>query len=235
MIVSIHQPDYIPYLGLFYKVSCSDIFVFLDDAQYSNANVHDWNRIKTPQGEYKLKIPVDYAFGDPINQVRPKNELKWREKHLRTLEMNYARASHFSQLFPQFSDLLMADYASLAELNMAISRWIFNGFEFKVEILRSSEMGLHSLREARVIDICLQLGGHKYISGHGAKAYQVEANFNARGLTLAYTDFQPIEYTQLWNKQCGFLKNMSILDYIFNCGFDWQLVLEKMKPIKKNQ
>ena len=88
MVISIHQPDYIPYLGYFYKMSQSDKFVFLDDAQYSNDNMHNWNKIKTPQGELRLKIPVENHLGDAINKVRTKDELGWREKHLKTIEMS---------------------------------------------------------------------------------------------------------------------------------------------------
>jgi len=228
MIVSIHQPDYIPYLGLFYKVSKSDVFVFLDDAQYSNDNVHNWNRIKTPQGECRLKIPVVQHFGDLINQVKPNFQLKWREKHLKTIEMNYARAPYFKEYFPVFSDLLMADYNNLADLNVAINSWMFKQFGFKVKLYRTSGMQIDTVREERVIDICVKLGGTKYISGNGARAYQVEEHFTSCGVQLEYTDYQPIEYPQLWMKQCGFLKNMSALDYVFNCGFDWKQVAEKV-------
>ena len=59
MIVSIHQPDYIPWLGLYYKMAHSDVFVYLDDAQYSNEADHNVNKIKTPQGEFRLKVPVE--------------------------------------------------------------------------------------------------------------------------------------------------------------------------------
>ena len=50
MNVGIHQPDYIPWLGLFYKMYLSDVFIHLDDAQYSNEAAHNYNKIKTPQG-----------------------------------------------------------------------------------------------------------------------------------------------------------------------------------------
>ena len=43
MIVAIHQPDYLPYLGYFYKMSRADVFVYLDDAQYSKGDRHQWN------------------------------------------------------------------------------------------------------------------------------------------------------------------------------------------------
>jgi len=229
MIISIHQPDYIPYLGLFYKISKSDTFVFLDDAQYSNDNVHNWNRIKTPQGECRLKIPVIQHLGDPINRVKTHDELKWKEKHLKTIEMNYGKAVHFGEIFPAFAELLMKDYDSLADLNVAITSWIVKQFGFCVKIHRTSEMEIHSVQETRVIDICVMLGGTTYISGNGARAYQVEEHFTSRGVALQYTDYHPVDYKQLWMKRCGFLENMSVIDYILNCGFDWETVKKQIE------
>ncbi len=226
MIVSIHQPDYIPYIGYFYKIAQSDIFVFLDDAQFSNDNMHHWNRIKTPQGECRLKIPVDYNFGDNINQVRTKDELKWKEKHLKTIEMNYAKAEEFNNIFPKFASILSEEYANLSEMNIRINKWICEGFGIKPKFLKTSEMNINTQREERVIDICLALEGKVYISGNGARAYQVDEHFSARGLTLKYTDYNPIEYKQLWKE---FLPNMSIIDYIFNCGFDWDYIKKELR------
>lgn len=230
MIVSIHQPDYISYLGYFYKISKSDVFVFLDDAQFSNDNMHHWNRIKTPQGECRLKIPVDHHFGDPINAVRTKDELKWKEKHLKTIEMNYKKAPYFSEIFPIFSELLNNDYPNLSELNIAINTWFISQFGFKAKIYKSSDLKLDTVREERVIDIVKMLGGDTYISGHGAKAYQVNDHFTNRGVKLVYTDYQPIEYKQQW-KKVGFLPYMSTLDYVFNCGFNWQYVETAVKEL----
>jgi len=227
MIISIHQPDYIPYLGYFYKLAKSDKFVYLDDAQYSSDNMHNWNKIKTPQGELRLKIPVENHLGDPICGVRTKDELKWKEKQLKTIEMNYGKAPHFAEIFPQFKELLLKDYPNIAELNIAINTWIAQSFGLKTEFFRSSDMDIQSVREERVIDICVALGGDVYISGHGASVYQEEEHFTSRGVELRYTDYEAIEYDQLW-KKAGFLANMSVLDYIFNCGFDWGYVEEQV-------
>ena len=230
MIVSIHQPDYIPYLGFFYKISLSDVFVFLDDAQFSNDNMHHWNRVKTPQGECRLKIPVEQHLGDPINRVRTRDELGWKEKHLKTLEMNYKKAPFFDEVFPKFRELLTADYPSIAELNIAIDTMIARGFGFGAEFHKSSDLGLTTVREERVIDIVKRFGGDVYISGHGAKAYQVDGHFTERGVRLVYTDYKPIEYRQLWPK-AGFLAYMSVVDYLFNCGFDWESVKRSVEEL----
>ena len=229
MIISIHQPDYIPYPGLFYKMYQSEIFVFLDDAQFSNENMHHWNKIKTPQGELRLKIPVEQHLGDTINHVRTRDELKWKEKHLKTIKMNYSKAPYLNDFYPEFEEMLLSKYSSLAEQNITINTRIAEHFGIKSRLYRTSDMVIDTLKEDRVIDICVAFGADTYISGNGARAYQVDGHFTSRGVKLVYTDYHAIEYPQLWKE---FIPNMSIIDYIFNCGFDFDRVLEDIK--KKN-
>lgn len=230
MIVSIHQPDYIPWLGLYYKIAHSDIFVYLDDAQYSNEADHNVNRIKTPQGTLSLKVPVEQHMGDLIHEVRTKDELKWKEKHLKTLQMNYAKSPFFEEIFPSLSEIILAHQGSISDLNMRINEYVCSGFGFKTKIVKSSNLNITTAREERVIDICLNLGASEYLSGNGARAYQVEEHFTEKGLKLTYLDYHPISYKQLWPK-VGFLPCMSVLDYLFNCGFNWEYVEQEVKRI----
>lgn len=230
MVVSIHQPNYIPFLGYFYKISKSDFFVFLNDVQYINDGLTNYNKIKTPQGELRLKIPVDCHFGDEINKVRTKDELNWKEKHLKTIAMNYKKAKFFDEVFPEFAELLSQSYENIAEQNIAINTWIAKSFGFKTKIINSEEINVSTNKEQRIIDIVKKIGGGdtEYLSGKGARKYQDEKHFVCEGIKLTYTDYQPIEYNQQWNK-VGFIQNLSVLDYILNCGFDWELVEAQIK------
>ncbi len=225
MIASIHQPDYIPYIPYFIKIALSDVFVFLDDAQYSNSKMHQWNRIKTPQGECRLKIPVEKAFGCSINQVRTRDELNWKDNHLKTLHLNYVRAPHFDQVYEPFREILMQQYDSLADLNIAVNSWIVGAFGLKTRLVKASDMTIETRSEERILDICNQLGANVYISGNGARKYQVEEHFNARNIELKYVNNTPFVYNQLWNE---FIPNLSVLDFAFNHGFDWDYIMEKV-------
>ena len=230
MIVSIHQPDYIPWLGLYYKIAHSDVFVYLDDAQYSNMADHNVNVIKTSQGSLRLKVPVEQHLGDKILDVKTRDELDWKERHLKTIRMNYSKADYFNQIYPEFERIILDHHGSISDLNIEINRFICDGFGISTKTLKSSDMNINSTREDRVIDICLELGGDEYLSGNGARVYQCEDHFTSRGLKLTYLDYKPIEYKQIWPK-VGFLPNMSVLDYVLNCGFDWDLVEKKVKEL----
>ena len=218
MKVAIHQPDYMPWLGYFYKMSLCDKFVFLDDAQYSTDNIHNWNRIKTPQGELRIKIPVEQKLGYKILEVRTKDELKWKIKHLKNIESFYKRAPFFQEIFPQLETLFKPEYSNLADMNIEIIKWFANHLGITAKFYRSSDFHLNTKREEHVIDICVLLDADVYLSGQGAKAYQIEDHFTDKGIQLKYINFKQTPYEQLWGKD--FLPSMSALDYVMNCGFD---------------
>ena len=222
MKVAIHQPCYMPYLGVFYKMWQSDRFVFLDDAQYSNGYVFDWNRIKTPTGECRIKVPTEKKFGDTLNQIRPKDELGWQNRHLKTIEMCYHKAPYFDDFYPVLKTIILDKYSSLSELNITVMSVIAEKFGIRPDIYYSSRMGITTLKEQRVIDICKQVGATSYISGHGAENYQQGTHFIKEGIKLTYTDYKPVQYQQQWN---GFIPNLSAIDYIFNEGYDFEKVV----------
>lgn len=223
-IISIHQPNYIPWLGYFYKISQSDCFIFLDDAQYSNEGMHNYHYIKTPQGPIRLKVPVQQTLGDKINEVRTKDELDWKNKHLRLIESNYIQAKFFKEVFNDLQSLYSPDYKSIAKMNSSIIIFICKKLGLKTEFLESSSLNIYSSKEEKIIDICQALNANVYLSGTGARAYQNEENFIRRGIQLNYLEYKPFVYPQLWN---GFYANVSVVDYLMNCGYEWKNVIEK--------
>lgn len=228
-VIAIHQPNYFPWLGYFYKIFSSDIFVFLDDAQFSNGGMHNYHYIKTPQGPFRLKIPVTGPFGSNINEIRTNDELGWKERHLKTIMANYKRAPYFDQVFHDIENLLMRSYSDLADMNITMITFICNMFGFNARFERSSVIGTDKTNEERIIEICRILGGDIYYSGTGAKKYQNDKDFASKGITLQYSDFAPFLYPQLWE---GYQPNVSIIDYLMNCGYDWARVADSQKKIK---
>jgi hypothetical protein len=225
-IIAIHQPNYIPWLGYFFKIHQADVFVFFDDAQYSNTGMHNYHYIKTVQGPFRLKIPVIQKLGDRINQVRIRDELRWQVKHLKTIETFYHKAPFFDEVFNDFRSILGFHYENLAEMNSRIIRFFSGKLGISTLFLNSSDLNVDSSREQKIIDICILLNSSIYYSGTGAKAYQYEEDFVSSGLELRYSVFKPFIYPQLFS---GFQSNVTILDYLMNCGYDWNRVIESQK------
>jgi len=225
-IIAIHQPNYIPWLGYFYKIYQSDIFVYLDDAQFSNQGMHNYTYIKTVSGSFRLKYPVYQSLGDKINKVFTKDELGWKEKHLKIIESNYRNTHYFNEVFNDYKKLILADYSNIAELNTAFIDFFAQKLGINAEFIKASELNINLPKVEKIIAICNILGGKVYYSGTGAKAYQKEEYFNSFGIELRYSLFKPVQYPQLWG---GFQSNVSALDFFMNCGYDWNRVLKSQE------
>jgi hypothetical protein len=228
MIVSIHQPNYIPWLGYFFKIFQSDVFVFLDDVQFSNEGMHNFHYIKTPQGPLRLKIPVEQHLGDRIMDVSTKDMLGWKEKHLKSIEANYKKAAFFNVVYDDFRQVLLKNYPTLSAMNVSIIELWMKRLGICTKLVQSSGLSIVTTREEKVLDICSALHATAYCSGVGAKAYQKESDFTQRGLQLEYSIYRPFDYGQLWG---GFQANVTVLDYLMNCGYDWQRVVDNQQEI----
>ena len=56
--VSMMQPFYLPWKGLFDMIHQSDVFVFYDDVQFVSKNWQSRNNIPTANGPVWLTVPV---------------------------------------------------------------------------------------------------------------------------------------------------------------------------------
>lgn len=216
MIISIHQPNYIPWIGYFYKIAKSDIFVFLDDVQYEKNGFTDRNRIKTPQGELYLKIPINLeSHLQKINQIEIREHLGWREKHLKSIDMNYRKSKYYREIFPLMEECLSIASSNLAAYNSQVVKKILDVLDIDTNCIYSHELGITAVGTERLVEIVKCLDGSTYLSGSGGSKYQDEEIFKAHGIQLSYSRFIPPKYTQCWG---DFISNLSIVDYLFNNG-----------------
>ncbi len=213
MIAAIHQPNYIPWLGFFYKVSRCDIFIVLDNVQFIKRGVTHRNKIKTPDGELWVVLPVQNKGS--INEIRLKNNIDWREMHLNYYVHNYRRTKYFEQYFPDLKKIYKTDWEYMSDLNMEVIKYILNELGIRKQIVFASSLKPQGKGTELLIDICKQVGADTYLSGKGGKKYMDEARFFEEDIKLVYSDFVHPVYPQLWR---DFIPNLSILDLLFNCG-----------------
>ena len=98
LIVACHQPNYLPWLGFFHKMRLADVFVILDVVQFPRgASWVNSNRVKTPNGQLWLTIPVrKKGLGlQSIYEVEIDNTHNWKRKHFLALAHSYKRTPYF--------------------------------------------------------------------------------------------------------------------------------------------
>lgn len=219
MIISIHQPYYIPWMGLFHKMYVTDAIVLLDHVQYADKDMQNRNYIKTQQGKLLLSVPVLLpSFDTPAIDVKINNNQNWRKKHWRSIEMSYAKSKYFSNYKDFFQDVYQKEWESLVDLNIEIIRFMANAFGLETKILRSSEMGIAKHKNEQLVEICHKSGADAFVSGaFAAEAYLDHGLFGKNGIELFVHDFTHPEYPQQHGE---FIPRLSAVDLLFNCGRD---------------
>lgn len=217
MIVAVHQPNYLPWLGYFYKIANCDVFVLLDDVQFTKNSYQNRTRIKGPNGSLWLTQPVLHSgrAEQATSEVEFDGRVGWRTKHLKTLSANYGRSPHASAILDACQDWLGGAGSRLSETNIAIITAVARMLGLRAEFVVSSTLKVDLLKGDRVAEICRRLGGTAYLSGAGARSYQTEEQFTERGIELVYSDFKVREYPQLWAEFCP---GLSVIDALFNIG-----------------
>ena len=218
MLVAIHQPEHLPWLGFFEKMLRADLFVLLDDVQFSKGDFQNRNRVKGAGGAQWLTVPVLHRFPQKLNEVLVAGN-DWQAKHWKTLRSCYARAAHFETFAPLFEDFYRRPWARLADLNVAAIELIARclGVERKW-VLASELAGGDGQKSELVLNICKALGASAYYSGRAGSTYLDRESFRRAGIEIVVQNFNHPTYEQLFMKESGFVPNLSAVDLLFNCG-----------------
>lgn len=215
--VAIHQPQYLPWIPYCAKAASCDVFVYLDDVQFQKNGVQNRNQIKTANGSSWLTVPVRASLQNTIQQTLIDNTQTWKQKHLRSIEHAYARAPHKDIIEIGLRQLLDSEWIYLADLNIALTEWMFSILDIQCKRIRSSELDVHGSKDDLVIAICQAVDAKSYLSGQGAKTYQAAEKFEKAGVELTYQQFEVRDYPQCF-PNLGFSPAMSALDLIMNTG-----------------
>lgn len=219
MIVTSHQPNFLPYLGVFYKAYRSNVIVLSDDVLFSKKGMHNYNYIRTKVGSQKITLPVNAHHDTKLCDVMVSEPERSILKIVRTLGEAYAKTEHYDD-GKEILDIIggMAkEGLRMTELNIAVIRHILKRMGIKTHILIATEnLSLAGHKDDRILLMCHQTAGKVYYSGTGAKAYHDEERYRKEGIELIYSDYEPVAYRQKYEP---FLQNMSVIDYIFNEGY----------------
>lgn len=194
MIVTAHQPNFLPGMSIVTKIEDSDAVIWLDEVAYSHGS---WtNRNKLPNGDW-LTVPVaSGSAGQPINRVKlgKKSKGDWREQTVAKLHEHMPSSPELSKV----CEILMRPHKSLIGLNVALldvvlsscdARWYFQsqldgGHETITAVSDAPEELLPiSQRLALMVH---EVGGRTYLSGPSGRHYLDERPFLERDIEVVY-------------------------------------------------
>ncbi len=222
MKVSIHQPQYLPWSPYFKKISEADIFIILDSVDFQKNGLQNRNQIKTSQGAHWLTVPVKQHLGQKICEARIQNSSNWRKKHWQTIQQNYSKAPFFSMYVEELRGIYEHDWTMLGELNVSMLDMFLRWMDIHTQLVSSSKLVATGAASDLVLNLCLEVGSTHYLSGVGGKNYIDLEAFDKAGIEVVFRDpVLPKVYPQCFPK-AGFVKSLSMLDLMLNCGESWR-------------
>ncbi len=225
MTLAGHQPAYLPYLGLFYKMTQCDTFMFVDHAQFEKKAYQNRNYVRSKTGQVLLTVPVltKGRFLQRTDEVMVDNSLPWARKHWRTIWLNYHDAPFFTDHRPFFERTYAETWKRLVDLNVSITLYMMKCFGIDREVVLSSRYDVRGEKTAMLIDMCQKTGADTYVSGWGGKSYVDLDALRCAGLSHRFVRLSHPVYPQ---RAQPFIPNLSAMDLLFNCGPESRRILD---------
>jgi len=184
MIVTIHQPNFVPWYPFFQKIEQADVFVVLGHCQFEKNGFQ--NRFQLDQKWYTLSV---HKGLEPIREKKYVNPKRDWENIKRTL--------------PKYRDILSEmDYCitdNLFDTNFSIIKHMVQKLGIKTRIEEDYITDLKSTD--RLVDICKKFGATTYLAGQGGLDYLDDSLFKNQNIEVIYQkDLNRIHTLQYLNQ-----------------------------------
>jgi len=219
MIVTIHQPEFLSYLGFFDKLSKAEGFIIADSFQVKKNYYDNRNKIRAnnPNGWHWIGIPISHDNHKSFREVEVAKPYIWHTKILNAIEQNYHNAPYFNQYFPRIKEIICKKYDTLFDYNFELLCQMLIWFDIRTPFLGfTSSLNLISENGSdKCLEICQKVDADTYLSGSSGKDYLDLSLFEKNNIKVVFHEFTHPIYKQQYSP---FIPGMSALDYLFNLG-----------------
>lgn len=192
MKVAIHQPEHFPYLGFFQKMEACDIFVLLDDVQFTKNNFQNRNKYLGKDGkEHWFTVPVGKHANKYLIKDIPAPKGNWRNKIVNQLKQEFNE---------DFTYIYEPDM--LVDMNYETIIWCRYKLKITTPVELSSTLDVAGKSSEKLYHLCKYLGADTYLSGIGGKEYLDENVFKDIKVEYFEPDV-PNYYSTLYNIKKG--------------------------------
>ena len=217
MILTAHQPVYLPWLGLFHKIALAEQFCIFDVVQYQTKDFNNRNKIKTHTGPIWLSVPVESNnhLEKLICDIKIVDN-GWNRKHAKSIKLTYVKAPYFKDYFEVLEQQLVGrQHVFLTELNAAMLTTFLKLLGIDIPVVKASDYEFSGKKSDLVLDMCVRLKASDYIFGEQGRNYADVESFRAKDVNVYFQKYNHPVYDQL---NGPFEPYMSVVDLLFNCG-----------------
>jgi hypothetical protein len=215
--VGIIQSNYLPWRGYFDFIDSVDLFIILDDVQFSKGSWRNRNQLKTSTGLHWLTVPVpskSYLLNIDQVLINYSNQT-WKNKHRQQLKQSLEKAPFYQDAIDIWETAISADDQKLSNLNVRLIKLTCDYLKIITPIVMSSDYSVTGVKTERLIQLLKSVNATHYLSGQNAKNYLDEDLFRQNNICLEYKTYDYDPYPQIWG---NFIGSVSVLDLIANLG-----------------
>lgn len=215
-VTVIMQPTYMSWLGYFDLINKSDVFIFLDNVQFSKQSWQCKNKINTNNDVIMLNVPIVKApLNTKIIDIKIKDP-KFYIKHLQLIKCYYQKCIFFQEIYQFLVDFFYStENFSLSQLNIELIKRICNLLNINKQFYLSSELNLPGNRTELLYNMCNYFQTTIYLSPIGSAVYLENEKeiFNKNNIKIKYQNFICHQYKQQFE---NFTPYLSIIDVLMN-------------------
>jgi len=188
----------------------------MDNVQLSKSGWTHRDKIKTNKEVNWITIPIkNIKKKQLIKDCLINNDVNWKKKHINMIKENYKNSKFINEGIEIINDLYKLNTNYLFEFNFNIINKLFEIFKINVDIKLLSQLDLNGEKSELLVKILKKIKSNLYLSGEGAKNFIDLDLFKYNNIEVIFNNFNHPIYEQIHG---NFVKNLSILDIILNCG-----------------
>jgi hypothetical protein len=217
LIVTVHQPEHLPWLGFFHKINQADCIVLLDQVQYRDRYYQNKNKVMSTNGPMFVTVPVvskDRRL-TLIKDIKI-SDSSWKQGYMRTLYYYYKNFPYFEPYYTELHKIVSEANDQLCDLNISIIKYFMKELEMDTKIVIASELDVSGAKSDLMLSICQKLNATAYLSGPSGREYLKQEMFKENQIDVIFQEFHHPRYPQYKNQH--FVSHLSTIDLLFNCG-----------------
>ena len=155
IVITAHQPGYLPWLGLFHKIAIADHFVSFNDVQYEVKGWHNRNKIKSVNGELMLSVPVFTKghLSKSLQEILIATDQPWAKKHFKSISSCYGKAPYWKRYSDFFEMIyLQKEWTKLVDLNEFMLNWFLLELGIKTPVSYMNQYNFEGKKSSLVLD-----------------------------------------------------------------------------------
>jgi hypothetical protein len=192
LVCAVHQPNFFPRLPTLAKLYAADVWVILDDVQFSRRDYQ--HRCYLPGGAALparwLTVPVHLPAGRAtiIRDARIADPVLTARRVRGLLRQHFRRSPRRAAIWDLLAETedAVVSCAKVAEVSERTTIALLNAISWRGRIFRSSDIAARTGRSERLADLTMSVGATSYLCGTGGSRYLDPAPFTAQGLEVQF-------------------------------------------------